>query len=1134
MAASHAGIILEHVRTVLEAHGADRLSDRELLRRFAQERDQAAFANLVCRHGPMVLAVCRRILPHAHDAEDVFQSTFLTLARKAPARTWQESVGPWLHLVAYRLALKTRADAGRRARLEPVAERTPPDDPLALADQREASTLLHEQMSRLPEQYRAPLVLCCLENRTRDEAARQLGWSLGTFRRRLERGRQLLRDRLLRRGVAPAVLAAPNLPPSLPAELLQKTVRLVEGLAPPAARRLAWVAGVLLATLTAGGLFLSLPAAQKTPPPARAALVAPPAQVPRDRLGDPLPREALARLGTTRLRGRRCFFLPDGRRLLREVGGNLQVFEVPGGKPLFAFRASDVPKRDHIVGSTIAFSRDGKYLAAVCWEGRCGIWETATGKLVRWFESGGFYSIVRCDFSPDGKYLAVGAGAANGSTTGITVGVYEVRSGRQLFTVPGTNSTFAPDSGSLLTWQGYGLMRSPVRRVAVPGGKELSSFVVNGRYLSFARPSDSTLYFEALPSLSIRVWDVAEGKVKHTLRGPGGGPDDRISVLHAPGRRELLAVGGRPGGVWCWDRGTGKPLWQATLTAPVSASLLSADGTTLVTRDATEFVRVWDVATGKQRRSLRQTRIGHGSPVAVSPDGKTVATQSAGIFSSTVALWDSRTGKLLSDLPGHPSAIASAAFAPDGHRVYTIGKDRTLRTWEASTGKELSRTPAEPSLNLAVSPDGKTLFAADAGSGEVRVLEARTGKEQRRFTLFTRSLLGLALAADGKRLVTAGRDRDSDQALVRFFDAATGARLQQFGRVPAPMEQLAVRPDGQTMATTHATRRVVLWDAGGKKRFACVGRSQRTAAWARGETPNCIGSVALSPEGRWLAYSDQDQGVAIVDARTGREAGRARPDVYFQTPAAREELRDVLAFSPDGKTVAWSGLESTSEVFLIEARTHQVRRRLPGDSAPVGQLAFSPDGSRLLSAGPDGSALIWDVLGRSLPRAAAPAPAAQVARWWQRLEDGSATKAYQAMREMAAHPSEAVALLRKKLKPIQEVKPARLDALLAGLGADEFKDREQASHDLVALADAAEPRLRAALGKPVDLEVKRRAREALARIEAGWLRRERAIEVLEMIGDAAARKLLAELAGGMRGAAQTMDAAGALVRMKRR
>ena len=289
--------------------------------------------------------------------------------------------------------------------------------------------------------------------------------------------------------------------------------------------------------------------------------------------------------------------------------------------------------------------------------------------------------------------------------------------------------------------------------------------------------------------------------------------------------------------------------------------------------------------------------------------------------------------------------------------------------------------------------------------------------------------------------------------------------------------------------------------------------------------------MALSPEGRWLAYSDQDQGIVFVDARSGREVGRASTGVSFQAMAPRKSLRDVLTFSPDGKTVAWSGVESTSDVFLIEARTHQVRRRLRGDSSPVGQLVFSPDGCRLLSAGPAGAALIWDVRGRRPGKPASAPPAARMARWWAQLADPSAEKAYRAMQEMAAHPQAALALLREKLKPTRTVKAARLEKLLAGLGADAFTEREQASHALVGLADAVGPALRATLGKSADLEVQRRAKEALNRIEEGRLRPERAVEVLEMIGDADAAKLLRELAGGMYGAALTVDAAGAAARL---
>src|SRR5262249_25100222 len=154
-----------------------------------------------------------------------------------------------------------------------------------------------------------------------------------------------------------------------------------------------------------------------------------------DLYGDPLPEGAIARLGSSRLRtARYCQFTPDGRRIvLDRADGGLQVYDAPTGKPSTVIRATDVPGRDQLLGSTIGFTSDGKLLAGVCWESRSGIWDTTTGQLVRWLESGRFYSIIKCDFSPDGKLLAVGAGRPNDGTEGITIGVYEVESGRQLF-----------------------------------------------------------------------------------------------------------------------------------------------------------------------------------------------------------------------------------------------------------------------------------------------------------------------------------------------------------------------------------------------------------------------------------------------------------------------------------------------------------------------------------------------------------------------------------------------------------------------------------------------------------------------------------------------------------------------------
>ena len=180
------------------------ISDAQLLSRFAAARDAAsesAFRELVHRHGSMVMGVCRQILRHPHDADDAFQATFLVLVRKADSIRVAESLAPWLYAVAYRTAQRARAVASRYRpvpadTLENSAE-TFPTDPCHF----DLRPLLHEELNRLPDKYRVPIVLCHLEGKTHQEAAQLLDWPLGTVSGRLSRGRELLRSRLTRRGI---------------------------------------------------------------------------------------------------------------------------------------------------------------------------------------------------------------------------------------------------------------------------------------------------------------------------------------------------------------------------------------------------------------------------------------------------------------------------------------------------------------------------------------------------------------------------------------------------------------------------------------------------------------------------------------------------------------------------------------------------------------------------------------------------------------------------------------------------------------------------------------------------------------------------------------------------------------------
>jgi RNA polymerase sigma factor (sigma-70 family) len=183
------------------AEDVRRLTDRELLARFRSARDEEAFAALIQRHGPMVLSVCRRFALHEEDAEDYFQATFLTLSQEAGSLRRLDSLASWLYGVAFRISAKAVASARRRRVRERRVGKDERADPLSEITVREAQNILDEELARLSEKYRAPLVLCYLEGLTRDKAAEQLGLSVSTLKSRLEEGRMRLRSRLALRGL---------------------------------------------------------------------------------------------------------------------------------------------------------------------------------------------------------------------------------------------------------------------------------------------------------------------------------------------------------------------------------------------------------------------------------------------------------------------------------------------------------------------------------------------------------------------------------------------------------------------------------------------------------------------------------------------------------------------------------------------------------------------------------------------------------------------------------------------------------------------------------------------------------------------------------------------------------------------
>ncbi len=420
---------------------SERSSDAELLDRFVSRRDEAAeaaFEELVIRHGPMVLRVCRGILHDAHDAEDAFQAVFLVLANRARSIRRSGSVASWLFGVAQRVANRGKRSAARRHALDQlVAERT--SESYLPAENDPDWEILHEEINGLPERLRAPIVLCYLQGLNYAAAAHQLGLSEMAIRGRLARARERLRRRLSRRGVTvPAGLlvagAAGQAQAAIPTTLIQGTIRIALGfLAGNTASILAKgvlnsmlveqvrVATILLC-LGIGGSYWAWHAlasaangkGQANPGPAVVRAPAP-SQPPRtDRYGDPLPPGAAMRLGTVRFRQFpnicHVVYSPDGQLVVTDSQEDyLQVWDARDGRKLRQIDAGMEQIRD------FAFSPDGKLIAVVgCgpvperlrWVAQLTFLDVATGRLVgrrEWDMREGDRKLA---FAPDGKTVA--------------------------------------------------------------------------------------------------------------------------------------------------------------------------------------------------------------------------------------------------------------------------------------------------------------------------------------------------------------------------------------------------------------------------------------------------------------------------------------------------------------------------------------------------------------------------------------------------------------------------------------------------------------------------------------------------------------------------------------------------------
>ena len=718
-------------------------NDADLLNRFVARQDENAFVGLLQRYARMVWNVCRRVHDNVHDAEDSFQATFFVFARQAGTIRCSGALAGWLYQIAYRTAMHAKKNATRRRRREQKVAVPAGQIVCGNSGLHELQAVLDEEVSRLAEKHRAPFVLCCLEGKSKSEAAAELGWKEGTVSSRLAHARKLLQERLTRRGITlSAVLTAgavstETAAAAMPGTLLTSTaqaaipfaLKQTTGLAccPSAAtlangvlKAMGWqklkvVGAIILATVFLGtgttvasyGALSLEPAKPETKQsldsekPGIAATKEPAV----DLYCDPLPPGASARLGTMRWRHNHSGswsttnYSPDGKTIASWAANerSLRLWNAVDGKLLGEIGGADVGIWNPI------FSADGKWVVgpAAARTHAPGdvlnrtlvLMDVATGakrRLLVTKEEGAGFDIRLVASSPDAKVLA--AITDNGNLF-----LFDFPSGKQLRkahkVIEGATAiAFKADGKTLmaLSLQQRKIYHWDTQTSAVTGVVDLVGFdrsrTGKSTFWRFS-PDGTTLALQPENGDRLGLYDTATGKERFHVKGKFSSRRRFCYFSHS--KTLLTNLPEEDQNISLWDTKTGERIRRFKIPTELWDELeISPDGKTLLAGDGTATIRLWEMDTGKRLtpRHGHEDLITH---MVVTPDSKTLISRSR---DGKILVWDLPSSRITRELPPVREPLSGGlALRPGTDEVAAWTRECVIRLHNWRTGEESRR-----------------------------------------------------------------------------------------------------------------------------------------------------------------------------------------------------------------------------------------------------------------------------------------------------------------------------------------------------------------------------------------------------------------------------------------------------------